>query len=423
MADTDWNLHSKQLVTPTDVDRMLIEPSDETAKAVEVGGFREWLMNTALFSTLTTTAKNIIGAIEEVKGIADSNTTQLNANTQNIKDNLNYNYKNSNNLIIGMEYLNYYHTKLRNHQKTTLVFSGDSTTYGTSITDANYKINALAKDFIENNGGNICTSINAGHENMDTSVWLSTYLDQDLAQNPDLYILRWGVNDGSTQSLTTRLNTFVTNLKTGLAKIRTSKTADQLSIILMMPNSTDDDIHNRNSAWYDEIYPYLVQIARDYKCCLVDTYHFMKDCKNVTWTDTQSDGTHIHPLETANMNFITLLSDCLVPTYIRNRKQPFEISFANGWGTETGYELNAYKVGNKVSISTSITGGTCTAITSIGILPEGFRPKKQTLKTMLTRDTTGNIVMGYFMIQPAGSIVVINNIWNTQVIFDFEYTI
>lgn len=79
MADTDWNLHSKQLTTPTDNDRMLVEPSDETAKAVEVGGFRNWLMSTALFNTLTTTAKNIIGAIEEVKGIADLNTTQLNA--------------------------------------------------------------------------------------------------------------------------------------------------------------------------------------------------------------------------------------------------------------------------------------------------------------------------------------------------------
>lgn len=77
MADTDWNLHSKQLITPTDNDRMLVEPSDETAKAVEVGGFRNWLMSTALFNTLTTTAKNIIGAIEEVKGIADLNTTQL----------------------------------------------------------------------------------------------------------------------------------------------------------------------------------------------------------------------------------------------------------------------------------------------------------------------------------------------------------
>ena len=84
MADTDWNLHSKQLITPTDNDRMLVEPSDETAKAVEVGGFRNWLMSTALFNTLTTTAKNIIGAIEEVKGIADLNTTQLNDLTQKL---------------------------------------------------------------------------------------------------------------------------------------------------------------------------------------------------------------------------------------------------------------------------------------------------------------------------------------------------
>ena len=78
MADTDWNLHSKQLITPTDNDRMLVEPSDETAKAVEVGGFRNWLMSTALFNTLTTTAKTIIGAIEEIKGKVEDNTTSLN---------------------------------------------------------------------------------------------------------------------------------------------------------------------------------------------------------------------------------------------------------------------------------------------------------------------------------------------------------
>lgn len=84
MADTDWNLHSKQLITPTDNDRMLVEPSDETAKAVEVGGFRNWLMSTALFNTLTTTAKTIIGAIEEIKGKVEDNTTSLNEITNKI---------------------------------------------------------------------------------------------------------------------------------------------------------------------------------------------------------------------------------------------------------------------------------------------------------------------------------------------------
>lgn len=90
MADTDWNLHSKQLITPTDNDRMLVEPSDETAKAVEVGGFRNWLMSTALFNTLTTTAKTILGAIEEIKGKVEDNTTQLNAkvNKSNINNTL-----------------------------------------------------------------------------------------------------------------------------------------------------------------------------------------------------------------------------------------------------------------------------------------------------------------------------------------------
>lgn len=360
-------------------------------------------------NTRTTTSKTVTGAINE-----------LNAN----KLDKQYGYKHANNYIIGMEYLNYYHTKLRNHAKTTLVFGGDSTTYGTSIVDVNYKINALAKDFIENNGGNICTSINAGHENKNTADWVNTYLAQDLAQNPDLYIIRPGVNDG-TFPLDTRLNTFLTNLRTGLTRIRASKNADQLSIILMSPSSTNDDTNHRNATWYDEIYPYLVDIAREFQCCFVDTYHYFYDSTNIAWGDLimGDTTTHIHPLETANMNFITLLSDCLVPTYIRTRKQPMTFTFANNWGMESGYELNGYKVGNRVSISTVITAGTSSAQTVIGYIPEGFRPKKNVITTILSHDASMNMVMGMLFIQSTGAVTIINNIWNIQAIFSFEYTI
>ena len=61
----DWNLHDKLTVDPQDTDMLLVEQSDETAKATTVERFRNWLMETAVFSTLTTTVKNIIGAINE----------------------------------------------------------------------------------------------------------------------------------------------------------------------------------------------------------------------------------------------------------------------------------------------------------------------------------------------------------------------
>lgn len=125
MADTDWNLHSKQLVTPTDNDRMLLEPSDETAKAVEVGGFRTWLMNTALFNTLTTTAKNIIGAIEEVKGKVEDNTASLNESMR--KKDLPNNFNNMDNLLETGIYHTVFTTPIVNEP-----YMGD--TYGRRVT-------------------------------------------------------------------------------------------------------------------------------------------------------------------------------------------------------------------------------------------------------------------------------------------------
>ena len=217
-----------------------------------------------------------------------------------------------------MEYLNYYHNKIRNNQAVKIVFSGDSTTYGTSIVDEKYKLNTLAKSFLESNGVLNVTTINAGHESMNSGTWISTYLDQDLAQNPDLYVIGWGFNWYGT--LDTRLDIYLNDLRAGLARIRASKTPNQMSIILRTPNSGDDDVNHRNAEWFDQIHPYLIQIARDYQCCFVDFYNYMRDSHNITWQDEYPYNgipTHVHPLETANANFISLLSEPLIPTAVR----------------------------------------------------------------------------------------------------------
>lgn len=246
------------------------------------------------------------------------NTSVNNLNATVFNDRL-YNEKNSNNHVLGIEYLNYYHNKVRLNQAVKLIFSGDSTTYGTSIIDEKYKLNNLAKSFLEKNGVLVVDSINAGHESMNSSTWLSTYLDQDLAQNPDLYIIGWGFNWYGT--LDNRLELYLNDLRVGLAKIRASKNANQMSIILRTPNSGGDNTNHRNTEWFDQIHPYLVQIARDYQCCFVDFHHYMYDSENVTWQDQYLYGAEmgeVHPLETANSNFISLMSEPLLPTAIRS---------------------------------------------------------------------------------------------------------
>lgn len=80
----DWNLHDKITVDPKDTDMMLIEQEDESVKNTTILRFRNWLMSTALFNTLTTTSKTILGAIEEIKGKVEDNTTQLNESMQMI---------------------------------------------------------------------------------------------------------------------------------------------------------------------------------------------------------------------------------------------------------------------------------------------------------------------------------------------------
>ena len=184
MADTDWNLHSKQLVTPTDEDRMLVEPSDETAKAVEVGGFRNWLMNTALFNTLTTTAKNIIGAIEEVKGIADNNTTQLNAFAYNCK------VKTSANVAIAQDdnHIMSFGTVIKNEKnmfdtvgktKINILKSGNYLILAEIIWDNSATGNRTAT--IRKNGSEyigICKCYNAGADTLVQQVTALAYLEK-----------------------------------------------------------------------------------------------------------------------------------------------------------------------------------------------------------------------------------------------------
>lgn len=263
-----------------------------------------------------------------------------------------YNEKNSNNHILGIEYLNYYHDKVRTKSPVKIIWSGDSTTYGTSILDNNFKLNNLAKSFLENNGVQQVTSINSGHESMNALIWLNQYLAQDLTQNPDLYVIRWGFNYDGT--LDTRLDNYLYQLRTGLASLRAQRNANNLSVIICSPNSGDDDINHRNAEWFDKIHPHLIQIARDYQCCFADFYHYMYDSHNLKWQDeTLYEGvpTHVHPLESANANFISLLSEPLLPTTLRkgNVYNPISTSETKG-GLETPskypYGVSIYRTGN-----------------------------------------------------------------------------
>lgn len=316
----------------------------------------------------------------------------------------------------GLEYLIHLHDKIRLEHPVKLMTSGDSTTEGAGISDTRYLMHNLCKSMLNQYGVENVTAINAGHSGEVTTTWQSTFISQDMAQNPDLYIVRWGINDGSVAG--NRLQVFMDALRGGLATIRASKSVQELSIILMTPNSTNDPYNGRDAIWYEAICEVIKQAARDYQCCFVDTYHHLLDSTNVIWQDAPMPGypdVHIHPLETGNAWIASQISEALIPEALRKitaQNTPVLTWYAptliNTWENfGTGYTQAGYSCdGNFVYLKGLVKSG------SIGqpifVLPEGCRPQNTVI--------LGTISSGLFAelrITPDGRVLPISgsNVW------------
>ncbi|MFT8350019.1 GDSL-type esterase/lipase family protein [Clostridium saccharoperbutylacetonicum] len=216
--------------------------------------------------------------------------------------------------IFGREYMSYAHKRVMNGQALNIVFSGDSTTFGDSIADSNYKIYNLISILSTKAGFTNVTTVNNGHSGMTTGDWNTTYVNTDLSSAPDILVLRWGVNDAGLG-----VTEFVTSLRSGLTKIRTSRPLNNLSIILMTPNSTSDSVGRRDELWYEQINPAIKQACRDFQCAFIDTYQYLQDSRNASdyMDNPYGDGRHIHPLEVMNLWISSKIIDVIFPLSIR----------------------------------------------------------------------------------------------------------
>lgn len=218
-----------------------------------------------------------------------------------------------------------------------IVFSGDSTTAGVGV-DLEYQIASLVANGISDAGmqGPYNTScINNGHSGAHTGQWETTYVYDDIADAPDLLVLRWGINDpgylkdgnpaplDAGQSYPNRrdINDFATSLRNGLTTFRASKNFYTTSILLMMPNSTYDIPNGRDALWYEHLRDVLIQAARDFQCAFIDTYAIMQDSRylaNVLMDDPMpTSGRGIHPNNTMNSIIAGHMLDVIMPKGLR----------------------------------------------------------------------------------------------------------
>ncbi|MFS2189803.1 SGNH/GDSL hydrolase family protein [Mucilaginibacter sp. Mucisp84] len=241
-----------------------------------------------------------------------------------IKQQLN-SYADDHQHIFGTEYLSSFHKKLYANQTASsptalkIIFSGDSTTAGgdegsdTAIDQVCIRL--AARDYIPN-----LTFVNHGYGGQSTVSWLSTYLADDLAQNPHVYVLRWGINDtnGSTpQQLLDRMDT-------GLSTIRGNSnfTKDKLAIILCSMNTTTDDNQNHQGEIFNEEYNKGLRVlARKYCCCYMDIYALWQDARNgqdyFNPYDVGRPNELIHPGKSLKVLIACKTYEVLFPLYYR----------------------------------------------------------------------------------------------------------
>lgn len=229
-------------------------------------------------------------------------------------------YADKHKYVFGQEYMAAFHNFIMSPNRVPVVVcSGDSTTAGDGTTTG-YRINELIKTAAYATGLQTrygISSLNYGRSGKNTADWVSTYLAQDLAANPDLLVLRWGINDGPSQDV----NAFITNLRSGLATIRASRSVSSLSILLMSPNSTSDTPNHRDEMWYEQIVPAIKQAARDYQCTFIDTYGYLRDARPAAdvWMDNPyADGRAIHPLNVMNLWIAGIIQSVVFPEGLRS---------------------------------------------------------------------------------------------------------
>lgn len=298
--------------------------------------------------------------------------------------------------VFGLEYAIGIQNKVRtnyvaNDWITTqlkAIFSGDSTTAGDGVESSTFFIDQCFKTIVEQETNYKLTYTNKGHSSKNSTDWINTYLAEDLALNPDLYVIRWGINDGSSYTLGTRLSTYFANLRTGLNTIRTQKSVNQMCIVLMSPSSTNDYLYNRDYKWHDQINSGLREIAREYQCVFIDTYSLFQDSRSGGgWMDTPyvapNDDIHIHPKGALNWNIAGVIFETLFPIGFtaHHPKVPntewISLPLINNWvsgsspNTPTRYREVVISGKKHYQIEGYISNGDASPNTKFALLPKG----------------------------------------------------
>lgn len=197
----------------------------------------------------------------------------------------------------GQQYLYRISERFRLDQQAQIFLFGDSTVQGGNGEDPPFSTGTLVFDMFQAAGLNV-NIVNRGVAG--SSVYQMDAIPY-ISPSSDLFIIKYGINDGGTPGSGDRLTNFATALRSKLTQIRNNAGMNTLSIILVGPNSTNDTQHNRDALWYEKLRGIYMQAAKDFQCAYFDTYGYMSDVKGTAgyaMDNPFGNGQGVHPMNT-----------------------------------------------------------------------------------------------------------------------------
>lgn len=208
-------------------------------------------------------------------------------------------YGNKFKVSYGQEYLYRIYKRFELGQTAKVFLFGDSTVQGGNGEDAAYSTGTLLFDMFQEAGLSIALT-NLG---VAGTSWYQMNAVPQISTTSDLFIIKYGINDPGTPGSGDRLQNFAAAMRSKLAEIRASANGgkNNLSIILVGPNSTNDTQHNRDALWYEKIRNIYLKAARDFQCAYIDIYGMMPDVagsSGFSLDDPFGTGQGVHPMNT-----------------------------------------------------------------------------------------------------------------------------
>jgi lysophospholipase L1-like esterase len=222
-------------------------------------------------------------------------------------------------LTFGQEYLYAIFNKWKNNSTFKVVMAGDSTTemYKGGPDGVAELLNLQFVKF----GLPTATIYNTAVSGQNATGWISNKLATEIGYAPDLYIIRIGFNNEEGATNEERAAVLDVKMNSALTTIRATLPVSTCSIVIMAPNSSNDDINNRGVEMKKLITKVLRRVARTYGCAFFDTFKYWIDAgvyASNMYDNPYGDGRHIHPNGIMNRVIISELSEFICPSCFRS---------------------------------------------------------------------------------------------------------